>query len=136
LNVVSAAIFVAMVRHCGSPAARTRSHCVTYASRITTYESTPMRKSSSASRGTPAARPRQPAIITSINRRYGTSSQSNTFANHVNPIHAHQIAPNTNRYEMSPSAAWPAASPCSSTFAACATATTNDRSNSSSSQEA
>ena len=62
---------------------------------MTTYAKTPTRKSRAKILGTPAANPSDPAIMTIIKSRYGTSSVSNTFANQVNATHAHQMAANT-----------------------------------------
>ena len=68
-----------------------------------------MRKSRCAICGTPAARPSEPPIMTNISRRYGRSSLSNTFANQVNAIQAHQIAANTTAKPINPSTACPEA---------------------------
>ena len=51
----------------------------------------------------------------------------------MKPIHAHQMAKNTMRYATTPSPAWFSATSWCSSAAACATATTKQRSKNSSS---
>ena len=83
--------------------------------------------------GTAAAYTRAPAICTSVNSRYGTSSASWADANHVKFIHAHQMPKNAMKKPTTPSPRWPATSSWCRAPAPWATAMTNDRSTKSSS---